>query len=121
MKEQRKPYTYQNRTVYEWDESLDTVYCYIELPPLPPHLKPASLLQIFIQPKQLTVGFKDTPPYLQHQLQGIVDTEESVWYIEEAKDQKTPRTLVIELQKAQKGVRWGCVFVGHGKLNVLEE
>jgi len=28
---------------------------------------------------------------------------------------------VIELQKAQKGVRWGSVFKGHGKLNMLEE
>lgn len=44
MKEERKKYIYQNRTIYEWDESLDTVYCYIELPPLPANIKPKSIL-----------------------------------------------------------------------------
>jgi hypothetical protein len=28
---------------------------------------------------------------------------------------------VIELQKAQKGVRWGCVFKGHENMNILEQ
>jgi hypothetical protein len=28
---------------------------------------------------------------------------------------------VVELQKAQKGVRWGALFKGHEKLNPLEE
>ena len=31
------------------------------------------------------------------------------------------KEVVIELQKAQKGVRWGCIFKGHGTMNVLEE
>jgi hypothetical protein len=68
----------------------------------------------------LTVGFKDTPPYLKHEFAGIVDTQESVWYVEEKKTSHT-KELVIELQKAQKGVRWGCVFKGHGNMNLLEE
>ena len=29
MQEARKTYKYQNRTIYEWDESLDTISCYI--------------------------------------------------------------------------------------------
>jgi hypothetical protein len=28
---------------------------------------------------------------------------------------------VLEVQKAQKGVRWGALFQGHEKLNPLEE
>jgi hypothetical protein len=67
MKEERKPYTYEGRTVYEWDESLDTIYCYIELPPLPSNVKPASLLTVVITSSSLSVGFKNTPPYLSHQ------------------------------------------------------
>ena len=31
------------------------------------------------------------------------------------------KEVVIELQKAQKGVRWGCIFKGHGTMNVMEE
>jgi hypothetical protein len=66
---------------------LDTVYCFIELPPLPPNVKPASLLKVDITPKAVSVGFKDTPPYLSHQLNGIADTDDSFWYIQERKDQ----------------------------------
>jgi hypothetical protein len=44
-----------------------------------------------------------------------------VWYIDEKKDKQGIKELVIELQKAQKGVRWGCIFKGHGTLNVMEE
>ena len=50
MKEERKTYVYQNRTVYEWDEGLDTVSCFIELPPLPANVKPASILKVSIKP-----------------------------------------------------------------------
>lgn len=72
--------------MYEWDESLDTVYCFIELPPLPTHVKPANLLKIEITSSSVSVGFKDTPPYLSHKLNGIADSQESFWYIQEKKD-----------------------------------
>lgn len=121
MQSQRKAYVYQNRTVYEWDEGLDTVSCFIELPPLPPQVKVANVLSVVIKPKQLTIGFKDTPPYLKHELQGIVDSEESLWYIGDKKDNKGAKEVIIELQKAQKGVRWGCIFKGHSNLNIMEE
>lgn len=68
MKEEKKPYAYEGRTVYEWDESLDTIYCYIELPALPSNVKPASLLTVVITSSSLLVGFKNTAPYLSHQL-----------------------------------------------------
>lgn len=29
MKSERKAYVHQGRVIYEWDESLDTIYCYI--------------------------------------------------------------------------------------------
>jgi hypothetical protein len=125
MQEERKPFRHENRVIYEWDESLDTVYCYIELPPLPPNIKPAAILKVSIASTSISVGFKDTPPYLSHQLQGIADTQESCWYISEKKGQTGKdmglKELVIELQKAQKGVRWGCLFQGHGTMNPLEE
>ena len=82
MKEERRAYKYEGRTVYEWDESLDTVFCYIQLPQLPANVKPASILKVDIASTSLSVGFKDLPPYLTHKLQGIVDTQESCWYIQ---------------------------------------
>jgi hypothetical protein len=74
--------------VYEWDESLDTVYCFIDLPPLPQNVKPANVLKIEITSATVSVGFKDTPPYLSHRLNGIADSQESCWYIQEKKDDK---------------------------------
>jgi hypothetical protein len=71
------------------------------------------------------VGFKNTPPYLAHQLMGIADTQASLWYVEEKKDVEGKKMgvkeLTVELEKAQKGVRWGSVFKGHENLNALEE
>lgn len=71
------------------------------------------------------MGFKDTPPYLAHRLNGIADSQDSYWYIQEKKDQHGKDTglkeLVLELQKAQKGIRWGALFQGHEKMNPLEE
>lgn len=75
MKSERIDYLYDNKKVYSWDESLDTVYCYIPLPPTPPNIKPAKLFDIKITSVALTVGFKGNPPYLNHHFQGIVDSE----------------------------------------------
>lgn len=75
------------------------------------------MLKVDITSSAVSVGFKDTPPYLAHPLNGIADTGDSYWYIQEKKDQNGKDTglkeLVLELQKAQKGVRWGAVFKGH--------
>lgn len=86
-------------------------------------MKPTNILDIKIKPESLSVGYKTVEkPYLHHELMGIAETDESVWYLQEKKgSQGEKKEIVIELQKAQKGVRWGGVFKGHSSLNVLEE
>ena len=36
----------------------------------------------------MSVGFKGNPPYLTHETQGVVDCDESVWYMSENPENK---------------------------------
>ena len=65
-------------------------------------------LDILIRPTRVSVGVRDTPPYLDKQLTEVVKTEESVWTF----DPET-RELHIQLCKAEEARVWECVFVGH--------
>ncbi len=64
-------------------------------------------LDILIRPTRVSVGVRDTPPYLDKQLTEVVKAEESVWTF----DPET-RELHIQLCKAEEARVWECVFVG---------
>ena len=57
---ERHKYIFQNRTIYEWDQTLTDVNVYVELPP------GVSGKQLFvdIEPTYLRFGIKPNPPYL---------------------------------------------------------
>lgn len=65
-------------------------------------------LDIVIRPTRVSVGIRDTPPYLDKELSYIVKSEESLWTFD-----PDTRELHIQLCKAEEARVWDCVFVGH--------
>ncbi len=57
---ERHCYTHENRTIYEWDQTLSEVNIYIEVPP------GVRAKQLFVEVKQshIKIGIKPNPPYL---------------------------------------------------------
>lgn len=57
---QRHCYKHDNRTIYEWDQTLSEVNIYIEVPP------GVRAKQLFVEVKQshIKIGIKPNPPYL---------------------------------------------------------
>ena len=64
-----------DRTIYEWEQSIDEVVMFIE----PPKGVMAKHLDIEISPKRLRVGIKGNPPFLNLDLFSEVFVESSVW------------------------------------------
>ena len=117
----RKQFTHDGRVIYEWEQNLESILLYIEPPPIPENLKLKNVLDIKIRSNLVSVGIKGNPPYLAHETAGVVDSEESLWYVNESPKDKNKKQIVIEIQKAQKAMNWGCVFKGHKTLNPVEE
>ena len=94
----RQQFKYQDRVVYEWQQDLEDVHIYIELPPvfhksvraqMKKQLQPGEKLpelDIKIEVSKLTVGIKGNPPFLSEKLGGTVSPAESFWMIEEEKE-----------------------------------
>ena len=57
---QRHKYTHENRTIYEWDQTLCDVNIYIEVP------SGVRAKQLFVDIKQthIKIGITPNPPYL---------------------------------------------------------
>lgn len=85
MNNQRHKFEYEGKTIYEFQESLDSMNIYIKPPPIAfeknrkewlknnPGKQPPTL-EVKIHNQALSVGFKGLPPYLQHNTKGKVDT-----------------------------------------------
>lgn len=56
----RVKFEHNGQTVYEWEQSLEEVHCYITPPP---GIK-ARQLDVTITARHLTVGIKGNPPFL---------------------------------------------------------
>ena len=111
-------FSYDNQTIYEWEQTLDEVNMYI---PIPPTHSRASDFIVTITPRQLSVGlqhhdrfFIDEPTW------SLVDTTESSWYLD---DTSGSRCLAVVLIKAHRGETWETALRGHGGLPnpVLQE
>lgn len=103
--------------IYEWEEGLESINLWIEAPRVQ-GVKLSEVVKVEWKANWLSVGLKGNPPYISEQTQGIVDTDETLWYMEE-KDKK--HYIVVEIQKAQKAMNWGCVFKGHQSLDPLQQ
>ena len=100
----RLKYTYQDRTIYEWEQTLEDVHVYIETPPG----VRAKMLNVVITPSQLTVGLHKSPPFIDEPFENTVNADESTWTFSDGE-------LQIILTKGSKGVVWDCLLKGHAK------
>ncbi|EFJ13817.1 hypothetical protein SELMODRAFT_92763 [Selaginella moellendorffii] len=104
--DKRHKFVHNGQTIYEWDQTLDEVNIYIDLP----KQIPKKLFSCNIQLQHVEVGIKGNPPYLNHNLGGPVKLDGSFWTIED-------ETLHINLQKRDKGQPWQTAIEGHGQLD----
>ncbi|XP_020246950.1 nudC domain-containing protein 2 isoform X2 [Asparagus officinalis] len=104
--EKRHNFVHNGQKVFEWDQTLDEVNIYIDLPPK----VPKNLFHAKIQSKHLEVAIKGNPPYLNHDLPAAVKTDSSFWTIED-------EILHITLQKRDKGNTWASPILGQGGLD----
>ncbi|KAG6490274.1 hypothetical protein ZIOFF_051563 [Zingiber officinale] len=73
--EKRHSFFNGEQKVFEWDQTLDEVNMYIDLPPN----VPKKLFYCKIQSGHVEVGIKGNPPYLNHDLACPVKTDSSFW------------------------------------------
>eukprot|EP01067_Filipodium_phascolosomae_P008549 Filipodium_phascolosomae@DN730_c0_g1_i1.p1 len=102
----RQAFTYQGRTIYEWDQTLDEVHVYLS----PPEGTTKQHFNITIEPRKLTVGLHGNPPFIDEKTFSVVDVKDSFWMLEDDE-------LHIQLQKMKKGETWTSVLVGHGTVD----
>jgi CS domain len=113
-----------SQKVYEWEQTLDTVTMYVDVPPYQndhhgstptkPTPTTAKDLLVRITPKQLQVGLHRHPNqfFLNHDLYSLVDTTESCWFLEDnTVGGGGTRVLQIVLQKQRRGETWDCVLL----------
>ncbi|PNX95395.1 nudC domain-containing protein 2-like, partial [Trifolium pratense] len=92
--------------VFEWDQTLDEVNIYINLPPK------VNSKQFYckIQSKHIELGIKGNPPFLNHDLTSPVKTDSSFWTLEDD-------IMHITLNKRDKGQTWASPILGQGQLD----
>ena len=91
---------------YNWSQGVFDVTVQI---PLPEGTK-ANMLDVKIQSKNLSVGFKGKEPIVKGELCEKVKVEDSFWTIEDRK------FLVITFQKAYEAI-WKCIIVGDKEID----
>ena len=113
-----------DRTVYEWDQTLDEVNIYIQPPDfmqkknraaVQAELAPGQRLPEFdikITPKKVSVGIKGNPPFLDEETGDTVIAEESFWMLEDDE-------LHIQLTKMKQGEMWQSACKGHQSLDPM--
>ncbi|KAB5520397.1 hypothetical protein DKX38_024716 [Salix brachista] len=134
--EKRHSFVQDGKTVFEWDQTLEEVNIYINLPPN----VPSKQFHCKIQSKHVEVGIKGNSPYLnvsyllcfffvfylrldsvclmciiisfifQHDLTCPVKTDSSFWTLEDD-------IMHITLQKRDKGQTWASPILGEGQLD----
>jgi hypothetical protein len=106
-KEGRLVFEHEGRTIYEWDQNLEEVNIFIDLPPgLPRHL-----IEIVIAHKHLKVGMKGNPPFIDEDTWGPVKIDESMWTLVDGE-------ININLQKMNKAEAWDAALIGRSGVQV---
>ena len=76
---ERHAFRHEGRVVYEWDQTLEEVNMYVEVPPG----VTAKVLAVRIDTDEVAIGIRGNPPYLEHRLTERVKTEECYWTLED--------------------------------------
>ena len=104
-------FTYNNQTIYEWEQSLDEVTIYISAPLSQlPKTNTASYINVNISTNKLQVGLKSQPDgeyFINETTFGKVKVNESSWYLDEE------GIITIILCKVFRGETWEGVLRGH--------
>jgi hypothetical protein len=64
------------------------------------------VLDIKIEPTEISVGIKGNPPFMHEKLGGQIVKAESLWQIED-------KEIQIVLVKMKMGETWACACQGH--------
>ncbi|KAH6756757.1 HSP20-like chaperones superfamily protein [Perilla frutescens var. hirtella] len=104
--EKSHSYIHNGQKVFDWDQTLEEVNMYIDLPPN----VPKKLFSCKIDSKHVEVGIKGNPPYLNHDLTFPVKTDCSFWTLED-------NMMHITLQKREKGQTWSSPIMGQAELD----
>lgn len=102
----RFKYEFNGRVIYEWDQSIDEINIYI----VPPEGITKHMLDIRILPTRVTVGLKNTKPFIDEELGGVVIPAESTWILD--------TEIQIILQKMRKAETWECALRGHDNAKI---
>lgn len=104
-------FTYNNQTIYEWEQSLDEITIYISAPTSQlPKANTASYINVNISTNRLQVGLKSQPDgeyFINESTFGKVKVNESSWYLDEE------GVITIILCKVFRGETWEGVLWGH--------
>ncbi|XP_050221280.1 uncharacterized protein LOC126671546 [Mercurialis annua] len=104
--EKRHAFIQNGQRVFEWDQTLEEVNMYLNLPPnVPP-----KQFYCKIESTHLQLGIKGNPPYLNHDLSCPVKTDSSFWTLEDG-------IMHITLQKREKAKTWPSPILGQGQLD----
>lgn len=106
--EERHVFSHQGQKVYEWDQTLEEVNIYVDVPP---GVK-ANIIFCEIGAQHLKFGIKGNPPFLDQKTFAKVATDESFWTLEDG-------VLHIQLTKMAKAQTWISALEGHGQLDPL--
>lgn len=100
--EGRNQYVFENRVVYEWDQTETTITIYAR----PPGNISMRNIEVVVWPDHIYIGRKGKPPFLEEELYALIDAEGSSWFI-------SPRgELEICLRKVEDG-EWPGVILSH--------
>ena len=67
---------------------------------------------IKIKPKHLTIGIQGNPPFIDEDVGGMIEQDESFWMLEDDE-------LHIQLIKMKKGEMWTSALKGHDALDPM--
>ncbi|EFA83334.1 hypothetical protein PPL_04127 [Heterostelium album PN500] len=99
----RRKFEYQGRTIYEWDQTLEEVNIYIEVP----EGVSSKMIACQITSNKLILGIRGNPPFIDEEFFSTIKQKDSFWTLEDG-------VINITLQKMDKGETWFAALKGHG-------
>lgn len=104
----RYVFSYGDRRVYEWEQSLEEVTVYIDAPMQQlPRDNAASCIIVDIEPNRLRVGLRGSAQYfIDERTFDKVKVKESSWFLDDG-------VITIVLSKCFRGQTWEGVLCGH--------
>lgn len=101
-------FSYNGRTIYEWEQTLEDVTMYVPTPPHTTQIK-ASQITCQITATKLKLGLKGSPKlFIDETFFSKVNTHDSSWFLD-----KEESLINIILSKVYKGETWESVLSGN--------